>query len=220
MQYLSQRLAKNPAKASGAAPPVAGLAADQRQRILDAAERLIEEHGCAGTSIEAIVKGAGVSSVTFYEHFEDKEASFVAAFDRAVVEGGTRLSAAAAGEESWVERVRAALAALVGQIPTQRGRARLCLVEAQTGGALLGARYDATIDAAAARLREGRRLPSAPAELPSTVEEAAVGGIAWLLRGRIEHGEVETLNELLPRLEEIALSPYLAMVAGGRATGG
>lgn len=212
MQYLSQRLASKPAKAPGAASPSSSLGADQLRRILDATEQLVGEHGCSGTSIEAIVKAAGVSSVTFYEHFEDKEACFVAAFDRVVVETGAKLSAAGRGEEAWADRVRAVLAALLAVIASEPNRARLCLVEAQTGGPLLSARYDATLDAAASRLWQGRLLVTAPRELPDTVEEAAVGGIAWLLRQRVEREEAETVEALLPKLAEIALSPYLGAV--------
>ncbi len=208
MQYLSQRLASKPAKAPGATAPTDRLGADQRRRILDATEQLIGERGCGGASIEEIVKGAGVSSVTFYEHFVDKQACFVATFDRAVVEAGAELSAAAEREEEWADRVRAVLGALLAAIAAEPDRARLCLVEAQTGGPHLSARYDATLDAAASRLRRGRLLDTAPRELPDTVEEAAVGGIAWLLRQRVERGELDGVEELLPKLTEIALSPY------------
>lgn len=218
MQYLSQRLAMKPAKAPGAAPPSGGLSADQRQRILEAAEHLIGERGCRGASIEAIVKAAGVSSVTFYEHFEDKEACFVAAFDRAVIETAAALSAAGEGE-AWPDRVRTVLAALAAAIAAGPDRARLCLVEAQTGGSLLSARYEAMLDAAASRLRQGRLLETAPRELPDTVEEASVGAIAWLLRQRVEQGEGRTIEALVPRLVEIALSPYLGAEAGGGSHG-
>jgi AcrR family transcriptional regulator len=220
MQYLSQRLASKPAKAPGAGLPSGSLGADQRRRILDATEQLVAERGCGGTSIEAIVKAAGVSSVTFYEHFEDKEACFVAVFDRAVVEIGAALNAAGEGEEAWIDRVDAVLAALLATIATAPGRARLCLVEAQTAGPQLSARYDATVDAAASRLRRGRLLDTAPRELPETVEEAAVGGIAWLLRQQLERGEAETVEVLLPKLVEIALSPYLGAAGPPAASDG
>ena len=74
--------------AGGGTDPTGPLPSPQRERILDATERLIAAHGCAGTSIEAIVKEAGVSSVTFYEFFDGKEECFVAAFDRAVERWG------------------------------------------------------------------------------------------------------------------------------------
>jgi AcrR family transcriptional regulator len=208
MQYLSQRLATKPARTRGGAPPGDPFAARQRERILDAAEVLIGERGCAGTSIEAIVKAAGVSSVTFYEHFEDKEACFVAAFDRAVLETSAELHEAGVGEGAWREQVGAALGALLAAVAARPERARLCLVEAQTGGPALSARFEATLDAAAAQLRRGRLLDTAPRDLPDTVEEAAVGSIAWLLRQRLEQGQADGIDELLPKLTEIALSPY------------
>jgi AcrR family transcriptional regulator len=211
MQYLSQRLASTPARTREGAPRSDGLAADQRARILDAAERLVNERGCSGASIEAIVKAAGVSSVTFYEHFADKEACFVAAFDRAVVETATvvREAALGSGSDGWPEQVRAALEALLAAVADRPAGARLCLVEAQVAGPDLRSRYEATLDATAAHLRRGRLLESAPRSLPDTVEEAAAGGIAWLLRQRVELGRIAGIAELLPELVEIALSPYL-----------
>lgn len=209
MQYLSQRLASKPAKARGEAPPSGTLAAGQRERILDAAEQLIGERGCAGASIEAIVKAARVSSVTFYEHFEDKEACFVATFDRAVVETGAALYAARVGGEVWTEQVSGVLRALLATIAARPARARLCLLEAQTSGPTLRARYEATVDAVATQLRQGRLLDTAPRGLPDTVEEAAVGGLAWLLRQRVERGRIDGIEELLPKLTEIVVSPYV-----------
>src|ERR1700753_3816441 len=84
MQYLSQRLAAEPVRTRDEERPRGSTADSQRERLLDATEALIAEKGAARTTIEAIVKGAGVSSVTFYEHFRDKEECFVAAFERAV----------------------------------------------------------------------------------------------------------------------------------------
>lgn len=208
MEYLSQRLASKPAAARERGVASGPLAAQQRDRILDATEQLIGERGCSGVSVEAIVKAAHVSSVTFYEHFEDKEACFVAAFDRAVVETGAILHLAAGGEKDWRERVRTALRTLLAAVEARPARARLCLLEAQAGGPALRSRYEATLDAAAGPLRRGRQLETAPRGLPDTVEEAAVGGIAWLIRQRVELGETDGIEALLPELSEIAISPY------------
>lgn len=210
MQYLSQRLAEKPAKSRGKGPFRDPLFLRQRERILDAAERLIAERGCSGTSIEAIVKLARVSSVTFYEHFEGKEACFVAAFDRAVEETREAIREAAPDDLPWPEQIRAGLAALLAAVAADPVRARMCLVEAQMGGPALLARYEAAIDSAAPKLREGRLLDAAPRGLSDAVEEATLGGIAWTLRRRIElEGGESGVEELLPKLAEIALAPYL-----------
>jgi AcrR family transcriptional regulator len=208
MQYLSQRLASKPASRRDAEPPRGGLAAQQRGRLLDASERLIAERGCHGASIEAIVKAAGVSTITFYEHFEGKEECFVAAFDRAVEEEAEALRRAAAEQPTWPERFCSGLRALLAAIAANPARARMCLVEAQTGGPALSVRFEATLDRVARELREGRALETAPPALPPTLEEATAGGLAWLLRERIERGG-EDVEALYPKLVDVALDPYL-----------
>ena len=210
MQYLSQRLASKPSPRRGEEAAGGVGPAPQRERILDAAERLIAERGCAGTSIEALVKEAGVSSVTFYEFFESKEECFLAAFDRAVEAGEEELARAATAEElSWPEQIATGLRALSALIAAEPERARLCLIEAQTGGPGLSVHFEAALDRVAAKLREGRALATAPPDLPATHEEATAGALAWLLRERLETGDVERLEALYPQLVDIALAPYL-----------
>lgn len=214
MQYLSQRLASKPSPGREEERSGEALPSPQRERVLDAVELLVAEHGVAGTSIEAIVKAAGVSSVTFYELFEGKEECFVAAFERAVDAAAAELALAAAGDPaagglSWSEQIATGLRALTELIASRPERARLCLVEAQTGGPELSLRFDAMLDRVAAKLREGRALETSPADLPATHEEATAGALAWLLRGRLETGGAEGLEKLYPELIDIALAPYL-----------
>jgi AcrR family transcriptional regulator len=217
MQYLSQRLATTPASRRDAEPPRGALAARQRQRLLDATERLIGERGCNRTSIEAIVKAAGVSTITFYEHFENKEECFVAAFERAIEEEADRLRQAAAEQPTWPEQICSGLRALLAAIAAKPDRARLCLVEAQTGGPALSVRFELALDRVALKLREGRALDTAPPALPATLEEATAGGLAWLLRERLERGGDEDIEALYPKLVDVALSPYLGDGEAGPA---
>lgn len=208
MQYLSQRLASKPAPKRGGDPSRDALPAPQRERILDATERLIAEHGCVGTSIEAIVKAAGVSSVTFYEFFEGKEACFVAAFDRAVEVAAAEIQDAVQ-ELTWPEQISTGLRVLLAMIAAEPARARLPLIEAQTGGPALSAHFEAALDRIALKLCEGRALDTAPPALPATLEEATAGSLAWLLREHLERDGGEGTEALYPKLVDIALSPYL-----------
>lgn len=52
---------------------------EKRAAILDAAKRLFPQHGFDGTSMDTIAAEAGVSKLTVYSHFTDKETLFVAA---------------------------------------------------------------------------------------------------------------------------------------------
>lgn len=210
MQYLSQRLASKPSPRRGGDAGASTLPAPQRERILDAVERLVAARGCAGVSIEAIVKEAGVSSVTFYEFFEDKEACFVAAFDRAIEAAADDLRRIAAADElSWPEQIATGLRVAIELVGVEPERAQLCLVEAQTGGPELSVRFEAALDRVALKLHQGRALETAPPDLPATHEEATAGALAWLLRERLETGHLGDLDALYPQLVDIALAPYL-----------
>lgn len=194
MQYLSQRLAAKPASGRDGESPRGALAGGQRDRLLDATEELIAEDGAAAATIEAIVKRAGVSSVTFYEHFRDKEECFLATFDRAAEELRAELGEAVPDDLDGEERIRAGLAALLAAVDANPARARLCLVEAQKGGPRLRARYDEELDRVAA-------------ELDDPLGEAIAGGLAWSLRERLELGGGGSVQDLLPRMAEAVLAP-------------
>jgi AcrR family transcriptional regulator len=193
MQYLSQRLAAQPAS-EREREPAGAIARSQRDRLLDAAEAVIAEKGTGGATIEAIVKAAGVSSVTFYEHFRDKEECFGAAFERGVEEMRSEVRDAIPPAADWAELVRAALAAVLAAIDAEPKRARLCFVEAQKGGPQLRDRYDETLEAIAG-------------ELDDPLGPAIIGGLAWLLRERLELGGGASVRELLPEMTEVVLTP-------------
>lgn len=52
---------------------------EKRAAILAAAKRLFPQQGFEGTSMDAIANAAGVSKLTVYSHYTDKETLFVAA---------------------------------------------------------------------------------------------------------------------------------------------
>jgi AcrR family transcriptional regulator len=68
-----------------------------RERLLAAAQDLIEEGGYAAASVVAIAERAGVAAGTLYRHFESKEELFVELF-RAVCSREERAMRAAAAE--------------------------------------------------------------------------------------------------------------------------
>jgi AcrR family transcriptional regulator len=197
MQYLSQRLAAKPAGEREGERPRQPVAAGQRQRILAATEGLLAEKGAGKTTIEAIVKAAGVSSVTFYEHFRDKEECYIAAFDGAVECLRSLVRDAVPAEAPEAERMRRGLTALLAAVDAEPARARLCFVEAQKGGPRLRERYDETLDAVAA-------------ELDDPLAQPIVGGLAWLLRERLELGGGGSVQDLLPAMTEVVLAPQPA----------
>jgi AcrR family transcriptional regulator len=89
------------------------LVVPTRERLLRAAQELIEEGGYAAASVAAIAERAGVAAGTLYRHFESKEDLFVEVF-RAVCSGEERAMRAAGAsmpeDASAVERLEEVLA--------------------------------------------------------------------------------------------------------------
>ena len=55
---------------------------EKRAAILQAAKRLFTTQGFEGTSMDAIANAAGVSKLTVYSHYQDKERLFTAAVEQ------------------------------------------------------------------------------------------------------------------------------------------
>lgn len=223
MQYLSRRLSNEPKRPRSESSAGAVIAARQRERLLDATERLVAELGFSATSIERISREARVSTASFYEQFADKEECFLAALDRAVEDARARLAAAVPPAAAWPDQIREGLRALLALIAAHPNRARMCLVEAPVDGPQLRARYEAMLDSAAPKLREGRAFGSDPDAFADSLEEATIGGLAFLLQQRLGAGGSEGIEEMLPQLLDIALAPYLgpreALGLAGEARG-
>ena len=87
--------------------------ADFRQRLLEALETSIAEDGYPKTTVADIVRRARTSRRTFYEHFESKEACFVALLTDANAEQVRQISAAVDPHAPWRSQVRQAIEAWI-----------------------------------------------------------------------------------------------------------
>ena len=59
----------------------------RREQLLQAGERLFAEHGYRGVTIAEVAGAVGVSTGSFYNHFQDKESFFGAILDRVAEQG-------------------------------------------------------------------------------------------------------------------------------------
>jgi AcrR family transcriptional regulator len=84
-----------------------------RQRLLDALEEGIAEDGYPGTTVADIVRRARTSRRTFYEHFDSREACFVALLTDANAEQVRQISAAVDANAPWRNQVRQAIEAWI-----------------------------------------------------------------------------------------------------------
>ncbi len=183
------------------------IAVHKRRRIMDAIAELTAEQGYEATKIGDIVRRAGVARKTLYDNFEGKEEVFLAAFDAAIDEVMRRIEASCAeAGGGWEERVRAGLAAFLGYIAEQPALARMCMIESLSATPAATQRYEDTMQRFVELTRQS--VPQDD-QLPETVEETLVGGVAWIVYQQIRRQEAEKAEDLLPELTEFMLAPYM-----------
>jgi AcrR family transcriptional regulator len=112
---------------------------NQRWRLLGAASELLAERRLTGLSSRVIARRAGVSSHTFYEHFEDVDALLAAAFANACQVVVELIAAACAGASDHREQIGKAVAAAVSLGDEDPGLASLFRVEVGVGIPEVGA---------------------------------------------------------------------------------
>ncbi len=129
-----------------ASRPVRGTASETAARLVDAALVVFNRDGYFGTDSNALARAAGYSPATFYKHFEDKRALFIAVYARWVDDEWQEVEAIVSDGGTPMKRARRVVAAVVAQHERARGmRAALRVLVHQ----------DATVRAAfVARRRE------------------------------------------------------------------
>jgi AcrR family transcriptional regulator len=181
----------------------------QRERVLLVATEVFAKRGYPDTTVDHLVAAARIGVGRFYLFFENKSDCFLQAYERVVDRFWEEVAAAVPASASWPEQVCAALRATLDAVAADPLSARIALVEVQSAGPEALARYEQTHDRIVPLLRAGRALAERGEELPPTLEEATLGGVAWLLHQRIVMGEVEGIGSVYPDLVEVVLGPYL-----------
>jgi AcrR family transcriptional regulator len=189
------------------------VAASQRTRLLEAVGRAVAEKGYAGATIDDIVRGAGVSKKTFYDHFGDKLDCFLAAYEAASDELIGRLREAQSPPDGWLERTRAGIAAYLRWLAAEPALARVFLIEVGAAGPVAAERRERIRDRYAEVLRElqddARAESPALPRLPDEVFHALVAAIDEVVVRRIR----ESGGADLPELEPVLLHLHLALLA-------
>jgi len=176
------------------------VAASQRTRLLGAVGREVAEKGYNAATIDDIVRAAGVSKQTFYEHFADKLDCFLAAYEAASDELFEHVRAAQDGPEEWVERTRAGIRAYLRWLAAEPALARVFLIEIAAAGPEALERRERMRDRYAERLRELQVSDGVPDEIFHAVVAAADDLVVRRLRAGHD------LRELEPVLADLQLA--------------
>jgi AcrR family transcriptional regulator len=186
------------------------VSAVQRERLLAAMLRAAADLGYRETNVQEVIERAGVSRPTFYEHFSNKEDCFLAAFDANAARLRDRVAAAAEkGGDSLRQRLRFGLETLLNFAATEPDAARTIIVEARAASAVAVMRRDELLDHFAGCIDSQVRalLPNAPSYSPIT-SAGIVGGVEALLYSRLNKGEVDDLDALLPSMMYFLVLPF------------
>lgn len=178
---------------------------NQRGRLIAGVIATVAVEGYNNATVAKIIARAGISRTTFYQHFSDRRACFLAA--HADVCARLRNVAATAGssQSDWPGEVTVSVEAVLAFLAAEPELLRFCLAPCCAEDEGVRACYDAMIAAAAAHLFAGapvRQRRSPP------FENALVGGAAFLLSLRVERGEADRLADLGPQMTEFLLAPY------------
>ena len=192
------------------------IAQNQRERIITALVDTVAERGYNATTVAHITKAASVSRRTFYEHFADKEACFLAAYEMVADHIRDSMQVAAEAFEEWPQKVRAALGTMLSFLAGEPELARVCMIEPVAAGGEIAAKHRASMQGFVEILKAGRPEHSGERPLPEATEATLVGGIVSLIVREINAGRTEQLEDLLPDLVELTLAPYLGAEEASR----
>ena len=194
------------------------VAQNQRDRLTAGMIAVVGERGYHAATITGIAAAAGVSRRTFYTYFDSKEACYLATYDTIVGHLFKVGAEAADTEGKWPKRVRAALRAVLQALAANPDLARFTLIEPQRAGGKIAERLRAATEPALEELDRG--LPSDLKAPSREVQSALLAGMVALIARLVEAGEGERIEELLPELAELLLTPKIGRYSASAVAGG
>jgi AcrR family transcriptional regulator len=184
------------------APP-----ADARERLLEGLARAITDDGYAAATIADVVGHARVSKRTFYEHFADKEACYLALYAAASERMTRTIAEAAAIDAPWAQRMDAAAGAYFAELAAQPALTRTYLLEIQAAGPRALELRRTVHGRFAALLRalteEAARDDASLRPLSPAMAIAVVGAVNELILLAVERDETPRLGELADTATEL-----------------
>ena len=186
----------------------------QRRRVLVGATRVFAERGYWATTVDEIVAAARIGVGGFYEQFEDKEACFLAALERAIEVTWT--AAKAQEQAGWGDQVIVVLDGILGLAAREPATLKLIVTVAPNANPRAALRYDELVEALSQRLRQGR---TAGSPLPACFERGILSGVAGLMRERLSASGPGDITEIRSDVAQAVLTPYLDETETGRLLG-
>lgn len=206
----------------GLGTPREEVARNQRERLFGAMVACAATKGYKATSVADLLALSGVSRSTFYSHFADKEACFVATIEEILAASVAIGAAVYDGAGDWEERAERALRRFVEVIAAQPAAARMCVVEPYAAGEAALEPLARAVEAIEALVAAGREEHPKRRATPRELTRAMLGGLHWVIYRRLLTGREAELIDRMPELWAWAMSyeppPGPLRARGRRAT--
>jgi len=193
--------------------PRAVVTADQRRRLCEAAAQVVADKGYAATTVVDVVRAAGVSKSTFYEHFDGKAECLLAAFEEGIDQHFRDVVAAAArADGDRLDRFRASVRAYLEGLSRYPDYARVFVLEIYAVGPEAWVRRERAQRQYVHLMRSSyeslRKHQPGLGSLPDEVFVTAVTAGNELIAEKIRRGGVKDLASL----QGLIMYTYLALM--------
>jgi AcrR family transcriptional regulator len=208
----------------GPGRPREEVLANQRERLFGAMVASVSSHGYRATTVNDLSEISGVSSRTFYDHFADKEACFLATLE-AIIQAAIAYAAQQAGEDvedpapggvdlpgdgsadgDWEELAGRGMRSFAEMIVAQPAAARLALVEAYTAGPRALVPLEQAMAGFEWLTRQMLERSPDRAGMPDEMVIALMGAQQEIARNRLREGRERELPALTDELWGLLLS--------------
>ncbi len=193
------------------------VARTQRDRLIDAMARTVATKGY-GAPLTDVCAAAGVSTRAFYEHFADKEACFMATFERGATLLQASVSTAYEQPDRWPVRIRRGLEVLLHLLAAEPAFANLAIVEMLAAGPRARERSRRLLEDFLRYFADAPAPPDQP-RVPAIAVEAIVAGVFGLLFTYVSTRRTAELPGMLPEITYFVLVPFLGPHAAAASAG-
>jgi AcrR family transcriptional regulator len=176
------------------------LRASQRGRLICAIADAVAAKGYAATTVADVIALAGVSRKAFYEHFDDKEACYLASYDTGAAAIYEAMVEAAEGLASWEEILDSVLSTWLEFLEADLTFTRAYMIEFWAAGDAARERWKERRDRTAGLLKalheRARVEDPAIVAVSDTVIAAVVGGVNRVVISHVLANDPAPLTDL------------------------
>jgi AcrR family transcriptional regulator len=199
--------------------PRSFVESNQRERILRAVVEVASGTGYGALTVRDVIARAGVSRRTFYDHFDNKEQAFLAAYHHVVGRLTEDVEQGLSEGSTWSESVALGLSVFLDRLARDPALAHLLVVEVLAAGPPALASRAAAMEAFRGFLEPGFNEAPEGLPVPALAAETAIGGAYEVVYSLVLQGRTPELPALLPDLLQIVLLPFVgAQAAADEAT--